>query len=150
MVAEQGGTTLSANRPAGADDWETFTALQTCRPILGGLGNIDDFRPEGGALGDYQGASVRVFDPATGLWSIHWLDNVRCALFPPTVGRFDGAVGTFFGDDEHDGRPVRVRFTWSEITPTSARWEQSFSADDGATWESNWVMTFARLAVTPS
>ena len=43
-----------------------------------------------------------------------------------------------------DGRPITVRFIWSAITASSARWEQAFSADGGATWESNWVMEFAR------
>jgi hypothetical protein len=133
------------SRLAGASDWETFTALCTCRPILGGSGNVDDFRPEGGALGGYEGASIRLYDPATDLWSIHWADNVRHALLPPMVGRFAGGVGEFHGDEEHDGRTVRARFTWSRVTPVSARWEQAFSADGGGTWELNWVMDFDRL-----
>lgn len=58
-------------------------------------------------------------------------------------GFFDGA-GIFYGDDTHDGRLVRVRFIWSHITPTSARWEQAFSVDGEQTWETNWVMEFTR------
>jgi hypothetical protein len=65
-------------------------------------------------------------------------------LDPPLAGRFADGHGTFFGDDVHDGRPVRVRFDWTDITPTSARWEQAFSADAGAGWETNWVMTLSR------
>jgi hypothetical protein len=61
------------------------------------------------------------------------------------VGRIEDGRGDFHGDDVCDGQPVRVVYHWGEITPTSARWEQAFSADGGATWESNWVMTFTRI-----
>ena len=43
------------------------------------------------------------------------------------------------------GRPIVVRFTWSSITKTSARWEQDFSPDGGRTWEKNWIMTHTRI-----
>jgi hypothetical protein len=39
---------------------------------------------------------------------------------------------------------VRVRFKWTHDTPATARWEQAFSADDGATWETNWIMQMTR------
>jgi hypothetical protein len=39
--------------------------------------------------------------------------------------------------------PIAVRFHWDRGGPRSARWEQSFSADGGRTWEPNWVMEFS-------
>ena len=62
------------------------------------------------------------------------------------MGRFEDGRGTFHGDDELDGKPIRVVFRWTDITPTSARWEQAFSADGGKTWETNWRMTMTREA----
>ena len=50
--------------------------------------------------------------------------------------------GEFFGDDTFAGKPILVRYIWSEITGTSARWEQAFSTDRGTTWETNWIMSF--------
>jgi hypothetical protein len=59
-------------------------------------------------------------------------------------GRFENGVGTFMAQEMFEGRPIRVRFIWSDITPNGARWQQAFSEDDGKTWETNWVMEFER------
>jgi hypothetical protein len=37
-----------------------------------------------------------------------------------------------------------VRFTWSGAATPTPRWEQAFSGDEGATWETNWIMDFTR------
>ena len=131
-----------------ADDthWEEFGGMCESRSIIGGLGNVDDNVLDLPA-GTYRAATLRVFDPAAGLWSIWWVDGRAPRLEPPVRGRFEGDVGTFHGRDVlEDGRPVLVRFTWSQITPRSARWDQAFSADGGATWEDNWTMRFERDA----
>ena len=62
------------------------------------------------------------------------------------MGAFDNGVGVFEGRQQLDGRPILVRFTWSNITQTGARWEQEFSPDDGKTWEKNWIMTMTRVS----
>jgi len=95
----------------------------------------------------YRGMSLRTYDPDRNRWSIYWLDSRRPGvLFPPVVGGFDKGIGTFYGDDEHDGRAIRVRFLWSRITPTFCQWEQAFSEDGGASWETNWIMENTRTA----
>jgi hypothetical protein len=53
-------------------------------------------------------------------------------------------VGDFIGPDTHEGVPVLVRYRWSGITATSARWAQALSADNGAIWETNWTAEFSR------
>jgi hypothetical protein len=76
-----------------------------------------------------------------------WLDGRDPGkIGTPLRGRFVDGVGTYFSDDEHEGRPVRARVTWSRITGTTARWEQAFSADGGDSWEVNWVSDFTRMA----
>jgi hypothetical protein len=52
----------------------------------------------------------------------------------------------FYSDDTLRGKPVRPRVTWSQITPTSARWEQALSGDGGKTWETNWITDFQRVS----
>lgn len=45
-----------------------------------------------------------------------------------------------------EGVPVKVRYTWKGITESSATWEQAFSFDRGATWDTNWIMVATRIA----
>ncbi|TIQ00407.1 MAG: DUF1579 domain-containing protein, partial [Mesorhizobium sp.] len=58
-------------RLQGDTNWDVFGGTCEVRPILGGLGNVDDNVIElpGGA---YRAATLRTFDPATRQWSIWW------------------------------------------------------------------------------
>jgi hypothetical protein len=131
-------------RLAGCQNWETFTGETSVQKILGGYGNIDDNVLE--LPGEtYRAISLRSFDAHTGCWSIWWLDGRHPGkLDAPVVGRFAKGVGTFLAADVLEGKPIRVRFMWTRTDTDTPRWEQAFSADDGASWESNWSMDFER------
>jgi len=45
----------------------------------------------------------------------------------PVKGRFENGVGNFYSDSGINGKMVRTRLTWLQITAKSARWEQAFS-----------------------
>lgn len=126
-------------------EWLEFEAQSDVTPLLDGLGHLDRyFAIRDGA--PFEGITLRLFDPTTAQWSIHWADTARAhTLLPPMVGRFAGGVGQFYGDETVDGEPVPCRFLWTRPTAESARWEQAFSDDGGQTWETNWVMSFTRL-----
>ncbi len=129
------------SRLTGCTEWEEFDSETTCRAILGGAGNIDE-----GELPGYSAMALRLFDKARQEWSIYWITDRSSVIEPPVVGTFTDGRGEFYGPDTHEGIPVLVRFQWSDITPVSARWEQALSTDDGATWETNWIMDFTRTA----
>lgn len=130
-------------RLAGCDEWESFSATQRCRPLLGGIGNIDDFATDWS--GGFRGMTLRLFDPQTRQWSIYWASDRSGVLEPPVTGRFENGVGRFYGHDQHNGRPVLVRFLWHGIGADRAHWEQAFSTDDGRHWETNWHMLMTRM-----
>jgi hypothetical protein len=132
-------------RLKGCTEWEECGGTSTLRPIMGGCGNVDDNVIELPS-GTYRAASVRAYDAASGQWAIWWIDGrtPHNPLDPGMRGRFEDGVGTFFADETFEGRPIRVRFLWTDITPASARWQQAFSEDGGASWETNWVMDFER------
>jgi hypothetical protein len=132
-------------RLAGCTEWIEFAGTSSMRKILDGFANMDDDDIHLPA-GRYAGVSLRTYDPRNESWSIYWLDSRYSGrIDPPLAGRFDDGIGTFYGDDTFEGRPIRVRFLWSRITPTSARWEQAFSDDEGNSWETNWYMDFTRM-----
>jgi hypothetical protein len=133
-------------RLAGCKEWEEFDGTSVAQPVLGGLGNIDDNVLELPA-GKYRAVTLRAFDERTGRWAIWWLDarNPHNPLDPPMVGGFEGNVGTFYADETINGKPIRVRFRWTDTKTPSPSWEQAFSPDGGKTWEINWTNTFVRV-----
>lgn len=132
-------------RLAGSTEWIEFSGTQSGRVIMGGTANMDDnvFEMPGGA---YRGVTLRAFDAKSRLWSIWWLDSrfPQNPMDPPMRGRFENGVGLFYADDSFDGRPIRVRFIWKNLSPTQSRWEQAFSTDGGKTWETNWTTDFTK------
>lgn len=129
----------------GSDEWEEFHGTVSCQKILGGIGNSDQNFLE--LPGDfYHAMTVRTFDNTSGEWSIWWFDGRNPgSLDPPVKGRFVDGVGTFLAKDTFQGIPILVRFLWDARDATTPRWEQAFSKDDGATWETNWTMTFHKI-----
>ncbi|MDH2426575.1 hypothetical protein [Sphaerisporangium sp. TRM90804] len=130
-------------RLTGCTEWDEFPGVSVARSIFGGAGNMDeiDFPTRG-----FAGLTLRLYDPEREEWSLYWSSSRSTVIEPAVVGRFHGGVGLFYCDDTHEGTPVRVRFVWSGITATTARWEQAFSVDGEKTWETNWIMESTRRA----
>lgn len=125
---------------SGGNDWEAFPAQAVCWGLFGGAANIDQivFPTRG-----FSGVTLRLFDVEREEWSLNWADDLTGRLHPPMLGRFVGSRGEFHGLEKNGSDLVPCRFTWSEISADSARWEQAFQAPDGS-WETNWVMDFSR------
>jgi len=133
-------------RLANSHEWIEFEGTLNSQPLMGGYANVDDdvFEVPGGT---YRGVAPRSFDAKSGQWSIWWMDSRTplAPLDPPVRGSFHNGVGTFYADDAENGKPIRIRFIWSQITPTSCHWEQAYSPDGGKTWETNWVQEITRV-----
>lgn len=130
-------------RGIGSDDWDTFDGSSFTQGLMDGLCNVEenDFPDRG-----FQGVAFRSFDVARQVWSIQWVSSTDGLVQPPVHGRFERGVGLFYGQDLDGARPVQVRYRWDVIDAGHARWTQSFSYDDGQTWEDNWIMSFTRTA----
>jgi len=89
--------------------------------------------------------SLRLYNPESHQWSLNFANRSMGALVPPTIGEFKDGRGEFYNADTLNNRAILVRFVMSDITRDSARFEQSFSADGGKTWEPNWIAVDTKL-----
>jgi hypothetical protein len=131
-------------RLANCTEWSEFTGTCEVRKLMGGFANVDDNLVEI-PTGHYRAATLRSFDAATGNWQIWWLDGrYPSQLDAPMVGCFAKGLGEFYADDRLNEKPIKVRFLWRSEHREFPIWEQAFSSDGGATWETNWTMRFER------
>lgn len=128
----------------GSSDWYEFDSTSSETPVLGGLGNLEQYDAPETAIGPIHAVALRLYDGNSHRWSIYWSTAGSGVFGVPTVGVFQDGVGSFFNREEYDGRPILLRFTWKQNGLSSCRWEQAFSEDEGKTWEMNWIMEFTR------
>lgn len=80
------------------------------------------------------------------LWSLYWADTVHGWNYHTAqIGAFKEGRGEFYGCEPFEGKSIFSRSVWSSSSATSCRWEQAFSEDADSTWETNWMMEFARI-----
>lgn len=129
---------------SGESEWYEFDADYTAQPLWNGKGNLDQFFGDS-PLGFIEGLTLRIYNPQTRLWSLYWATSKNGLIVTPNVGAFDEhGVGEFFSNEEFEEKPIVCRYRWSHSSATQCRWEQAFSTDGGATWETNWVMEFTK------
>lgn len=126
------------SRLTHSNDWEEFETVVEDFSILEGAGNMDI----GHAIIDgkpWEGRTIRLFDPKTKLWRLHWISSSVGVMDPPVVGSFENGIGHFFTKDVYNGRKIIMLFRWDARDKEHAIWSQAFSPDNGKTWEWNWV-----------
>lgn len=93
-----------------------------------------------------RGFSVRAWDPATRDWMLvlNWPRPAQPS-FGVLRGTFRHGRGDFLSErTDSAGRTVLTRYTFSDITDRSLRWNDGTSTDGGRTWATRWIMEFTR------
>jgi len=128
----------------GSTAWHDYQGTSVVRKVWNGRANLGELDVDGS--GDrIEGLTLRLYNAHARQWNITWANGRDGVLDRATMfGGFTDGRGEFFGQDSLDGRAIYVRFVFSNITPTSFRFEQGFSVDGGKTWEVNWKATFTR------
>ena len=129
---------------SGSAEWYEFEAEYRALPLWNGKANLDEFLADA-PNGRLEGLTLRIYDPQSGKWSLYWATSKHGLITVPNVGAFgDDGIGEFFSNEQFAGRNIVCRYRWTKQWGEGCRWEQAFSADDGANWETNWIMEFTR------
>jgi hypothetical protein len=128
----------------GSQSWVELDGTSVIRKVWDGRANLVELDVSGPS-GHIVGLSLRLYNPETRTWSLNFASASTGTLSVPTIGWFANGRGEFFDHEEIGGRRVLVRNVFSEITDASYRFEQAFSADEGKTWEVNWIAIDTRV-----
>lgn len=131
--------------------WEDqVAATAKVYPVLSGKAILElwsDDRAEG-----LEGYSLRYFDVSRDEWVLwlNWPGENRSGS-SSLAGDFRHGRGEFFSTNRApDGTETISRYTFSDITDTSLRWDDAFSRDGGLTWTNSWIMEFERTGPKPT
>jgi len=125
---------------------EAYDGTSIVHKLLGGRENIGELQVRGPA-GSIDGLTIRLYDQHARQWRIYWANARNPSIEDsPMIGGFSNGRGVFYGHGTLGGRPIDVRFVFSDISRDRFRFEQAFSPDGGKTWEVNWIATFDRCA----
>lgn len=126
--------------------WAEYRGTSVIKPLLDKRANFVELSVEGTA-GKIEGGSLRLFNPHAQQWSLNFTNLRNGLLTAPVFGGFDGAgTGKFVGADMLDGKSILVRFVITRPSRDTARFEQAYSVDGGASWEINWIATDMAIA----
>jgi hypothetical protein len=132
------------SRFSGSNNWVEYDGTEEFDKLLDTPVGFDEFDAYCAQLQmRNKGKSLRLYNTRTHQWTIYQLNN-EGTLDQPVVGQFADRRGEFYGEDSYNDRAIYVRNVWLNISPTAARWEQSWSSDGGKTWETNWISDLSR------
>jgi len=132
----------------GSKTWVEYEGTTIVRKVWDGRANLVELVADGPA-GHFEGLNLRLYNPQSHQWSLNFAGSSSGVLTQPTIGEFKNGRGEFYDQETLNGRAIFVRFVISDITVNSCRFEQSFSADGGKTWEVNWIAIDTRVNSRP-
>ncbi len=113
--------------------------------ILGGKATLELWNEsEVGIIGH----SLRYYNPVKDKWDLflNW-PGKNTSGTGYKEGFFRHGRGEFYNTSNLQDTSLTIeRYTFTDVTPQSLRWDDGYSTDGGRTWKSNWIMEFSRTA----
>jgi hypothetical protein len=128
----------------GSTTWTKMEGTVVVKKVWDGRAQLEEVEADG-PNGHFEDLTLFLYDPTAHQWNMNIANVKGGTLSVPAIGEFKDGRGEFYDQEPYNGRNILVRIVWSDITPDSHKFEQSFSADGGKTWEPNFVANLERV-----
>lgn len=116
----------------------------TVKPIWNGKAWLEEIEADG-RNGRWEGANLFFYDPNAHQWVQSFVNSTDGHFdAPPGIGEKRGENIEFYSTDDFKGRSVLDRGVWSDFTPDSHTYTESFSDDGGRTWHPTFIAHVTR------
>jgi hypothetical protein len=127
----------------GSTTWIHCEGTLAARKVWDGRAQLEELEADCPS-GHIEDLLLFLYNPETRQWSLNSAAVSDGVIGRPMFGEFKDGRGEFYDQETYKGRAIMVRQVWSDITPTTHHFEQSFSDDGGKTWEPNFKATLTR------
>jgi hypothetical protein len=127
----------------GSTTWIKCEGKLAARKVWEGRAQFEELEADCPA-GHMEDSVLFLYNPQSHQWSLNSAAVNDGVVGKPMFGEFKNGRGEFYDQETFKDRALIVRQVWSDITPTSHHFEQSFSDDGGKTWEVNFKATLTR------
>jgi len=124
-------------------DGTTATGTNIVTKILDGKAIRENFSGLTGQSKGFKGESISILDNRTREWKQTWIDNQ--GAYMPFIGGSDGSSRFFSQEFTKNGKLVKQKMVFHDITKESFVWDWMSSPDSGKTWTINWSINYKRM-----
>jgi hypothetical protein len=120
----------------------------TVRKLWGGRAQLEEIEADG-PKGHWEALTLFLYNPKSHQWSQSFINSSKGELTTPLIGDFRNARGELISGDTFNDRSILVKGTWSDIKPSSHRYQESYSDDGGQTWKPAFIAELTREKASP-
>ena len=113
------------------------------RKVWGGRAQLEEIEADG-PKGHREALSLFLYNPKSQQWSQTFLNSKMGLISASLVGSFKDGQREFVQQDTFNDRSILVRGVWSNITPNTHSYIESYSSDGGKTWKSAFIAHLTR------
>src|SRR5580658_4253367 len=129
----------------GPATWVEFNGTAVVRKVWDGRAQLEEVEADG-STGHFEALVLLLYDPESHQWSKSFANSSDGQLSQRMIGEFSNGHGEFLDQESFHGRIALMRADWSDITASSSHFQESFSRDEGKTWQPYFIATFTRQA----